>query len=123
MMFMKPAADVVEPAKDVDCEDDESQTEENEFFWPPGLREKCQNRSPDRYMIAFGPTRKGRHQRQKRFDLPMMTGGVDRASNEDDAADDGNDLHVTCQFYAFMVEQRGQSGKQRGRKYKQRSRQ
>jgi len=115
MMFMKPPADrnneTETAAGDDDCvedEDVETQTEEGGvIFWPPGLFDKCKNRVPDRFAIAFGSTTKNRrhhNQRQKRFDLPMMTGGVDRQSEEEGTDDD---LHVTCQFYEFITQTRG----------------
>jgi len=107
MMFMKPPADRndTETADVDDCVEDEdvsTQTEEGGLiFWPPGLFDKCKNRVPDRFAVAFGSTKKRHHQRQKRFDLPMMTGGVDRASEEEGTDDD---LHVTCQFYEFITQ-------------------
>jgi len=117
MMFFKPAADKNENDTTdnaaVDCVDEGTQTDAqakadgDDDIWPAGLKEKCKNRpTPDNYDIAWGfaARRSGHRHRNKRFDLPMMTGGVDRS----DESEDTDDLHIECQFYEFMSRQRDQ---------------
>lgn len=93
--MMRPAAE-----EDEDCED-ETDEDKKDDIWPPGLREKCKNRTPDRYSIAYTSAQAG-HRSRGRRDLPMMAVGANRESAEDG---EEIDLNVACQFYEFLSKQ------------------
>ena len=95
--MMRPA----EEEEGEDCEDEDEDKKDD--IWPPGLREKCKNRTPDRYSIAYTSSAQAGHRSRGRRDLPMMAVGADRESAEGETEE--IDLNVACQFYEFLSKQ------------------